>query len=660
MHPPNLLTSLLTIVLFVLHLSSANASASPTVYPTQLAVEDYILAQKPDSAQLLLSKLPSDSPYSQTLQRIISPQQATYKDYMRFLDSVTVRNKIDYKLLDRFLEESILPPKASQTINLDYVILKWIQIRYLSSELLLLDKATTLNEKLLNYINPFDSNNDNTKRAKILASTHKIVMNLIQDDLATGKSLCLENEKIARSLNDTSLIVLSLSLYSDFLVSENKLDEYISVNEQAYELDKGRTEKSWMYSGVIYHLINAYSFKGGHNARVLDLLNELHNIPGSTPLCYPLYAQFLSTLPTSSPIAQSIYEKFDATDAESFCKNITALAKETLNLNDYYHTLRECANVLANAQLYQQAMDYQGVSIAVNKKIYSQELSQNLADYETKLAVHEKELEIAHEKEKSTLYMIIMFLAGFLLLIAVFASFRLQQQTQKLKKKNIQIAEQRDAISKREAEKELLLREVNHRVKNNFQIILSLLEIQANDIQDPQALALTQEGKSRVRSMSLIHDSLFQNDNLNIPFDEYVKKLIAEISNMFTLKEPPKISIAPTSQSFDIDTAIPLGLIINELVTNAFKYGFNKTQKLLDISVTQQEKNGHYQLKVTDNGNGIEGDFEAAKTKSTGLRLVSRLARQLQGTLEYTYHSGCSFIVSFKDTPTRQMEGDMG
>jgi two-component sensor histidine kinase len=173
---------------------------------------------------------------------------------------------------------------------------------------------------------------------------------------------------------------------------------------------------------------------------------------------------------------------------------------------------------------------------------------------------------------------------------------------------------------------------------------LSLLEIQAIDISDPKALALTHEGKSRVRSMSLIHDSLYQNDDLNIPFDEYVKKLIAEISNMFTIDEQPQVSIAPSTHAFDIDTAIPLGLIINELVTNAFKYGFDETEKLLSISVNQGKEIGNYELKVTDNGKGISTDFNLAAAKSTALKLVQRLAKQLQGKIKYNYESGCLFL----------------
>ncbi|MEQ6118268.1 sensor histidine kinase [Reichenbachiella sp. MALMAid0571] len=622
-------------------------------------IEDHLLSLRFDSALLVVKSVNTSSNYTNVLSRLCQPGMASYADYLAFIEAIKEREANNFRQLDKFIQHNVKMPDKTGEINMDFVYIKWLQIRNLANELLVLREASIQNDSLTKYISQFDKNAPDTKRAEILASTHEIIMAEIQGNIKVGKAICLKNEKTARAMNDTSMIILSLYHLSDFLQREGKLDEYIAVSEESYELDKLQAVKSPYYTGTLSHLINALVYKGGYDEQVIELLDEMYNAPGATTLSYNLYAQFLSTLPPDSPYKEIIYKKFEVNDLPGFCDKIMLLSENVLNLNDYYHVLRQSAKALANEGLYKDALNYQSRAVAVNKKVYSQELSENLANYETKLAVKEKELDVKHEQERSRLYLIIMSLTGFLLTVALFAFIRSQKQTKNLKIKNDFIAQQRDAIVKREAEKELLLREVNHRVKNNFQIILSLLEIQATDIQDPKALALTHEGKSRVKSMSLIHDSLYQNDDLNIPFDEYVKKLIAEISNMFTIEEQPQISIAPSTHSFDIDTAIPLGLIINELVTNAFKYGFDETKKLLSISVNQGNESGSYELKVTDNGRGIATDFDLATSKSTGLKLVQRLAKQLQGKIEYSYESGCSFLVSFKDTETRNRENDM-
>lgn len=641
-------------------LQAASSTPEDSLFKGRITIiENHILANQFDSARSIASTVEQSSNYSAMLKRISKAGAASYADYLTFIETINQRESKNLRQLDDFILSNIKTPNDAERINMDFVFIKWLQIRNLSNELLVLDEASERNDALLQYISQFDPDAPETKKAKILTSTHEIIMAEIQGNIEVGKAMCLKNEETARALNDTSMIILSLYHLSDFLIREGKLEEYIEISEESYELDKLQAVKSPYFAGTLAHLINALVYKGGYDEKVIGLLDEMYDMPGATTVSYNLYAQFLGTLPANSPFKEMIYKKFEVNDLLEFCNKIDLLSKDKINLNEYYHVLRESAKALAAEGFYKDALNFQDQAVVVNKQVYSQELSENLANYETKLAVKEKELDIQYEQEKSSLYLIIMSLTGFLLVIAIFGFIRSQKQTENLKIKNEFIAQQRDAIIKREAEKELLLREVNHRVKNNFQIILSLLEIQANDIQDPKALALTHEGKSRVKSMSLIHDSLYQNDDLNIPFDEYVKKLIAEISNMFTIEEQPQVSISPSTHSFDIDTAIPLGLIINELVTNAFKYGFDETKKLLSISVNKGKEAGSYELKVTDNGKGISTDFNLAAAKSTGLKLVQRLAKQLQGKIEYSYESGCSFLVSFKDTKTRNIENDI-
>ncbi len=264
--------------------------------------------------------------------------------------------------------------------------------------------------------------------------------------------------------------------------------------------------------------------------------------------------------------------------------------------------------------------------------------------FETELA-HQKD--ITQEKEARNWLIFGMFgilaISGFL----IFSYTRKKKQAKKLEEKNKIINQQLD-------EKQLLLKEIHHRVKNNFQIIASLLELQSKGIEDEKALELAKEGKNRVKSMALIHQRLYQNEDLLIELDDYIRMLVDDISKTYGKDATTKVTYNVPNYKFDIDTAIPLGLIINELITNAYKYGFTSSEQLLNVSINKVSKE-EYVLEVKDNGVGLPEGFNFEKAKSLGLRLVRQLSKQLHGKTVYSNENGCSFKISFKDTEARML-----
>jgi PAS domain S-box-containing protein len=187
------------------------------------------------------------------------------------------------------------------------------------------------------------------------------------------------------------------------------------------------------------------------------------------------------------------------------------------------------------------------------------------------------------------------------------------------------------------AEKEVLLREIHHRVKNNLNIISSLLELQAMGIRDPQVRDSFIESQNRVMSMALIHEKLYQSKNLaRLAFANYVNELVLCIYHSYG-RDPqairPEINIGKAE--LDIDTAIPCSLIINELVSNSLKHGFpaNKTGHVLVSLQALKEESNTYELEVSDDGVGFPAGFQLEGTRSLGLKLVHSLTKQLGGTL---------------------------
>jgi PAS domain S-box-containing protein len=206
-----------------------------------------------------------------------------------------------------------------------------------------------------------------------------------------------------------------------------------------------------------------------------------------------------------------------------------------------------------------------------------------------------------------------------------------------------------EQIKKDLEEKEILLQEIHHRVKNNMQIISSLLKLQSAHIKDKRALELFQNSRDRVKTMALIHDALYRSKDLaNIDFADYVNKLTTQIfisyganSNLIELK------IDIQNVLLDISAAIPCGLIINELVSNSLKYAFPKGRKG-EISISFAYKGKVNTLCVKDNGIGISGEIDLENSPTLGLLLVNSLAKQLDGTLKLEKVKGTSFKISFK------------
>jgi two-component sensor histidine kinase len=202
------------------------------------------------------------------------------------------------------------------------------------------------------------------------------------------------------------------------------------------------------------------------------------------------------------------------------------------------------------------------------------------------------------------------------------------------------------------AEKDLLLREVYHRVKNNFQIIASLLNLQAQNIEDPAALAVFRESHDRIRTMSLIHERLYRTDSLTgIDFGEYAHSLAVELYHSYGA-DPSRIHLKVDARkvTLGLDSAIPCGLILNELVSNCLKYAFPadwRKKGTIEIDLRQGAK-GAVRLSVADDGRGLPKDMDIQSTKSLGLHLVFLLAeQQLRGKLKVDRMNGTRFTVEF-------------
>jgi PAS domain S-box-containing protein len=200
-------------------------------------------------------------------------------------------------------------------------------------------------------------------------------------------------------------------------------------------------------------------------------------------------------------------------------------------------------------------------------------------------------------------------------------------------------------------EKEVLVKEIHHRVKNNLQIVSSLLNLQSKYIKDPQALQMFVDSQNRVKSMALIHEILFQSrDIANIDFAEYIKNISIQLFRSYgAYSKRIGLIIHAKDIILDVDTAIPCGLIVTELVSNSLKYAFiDGREGQISIHISE-DSTGIFTLIVGDNGRGMPEHIDLQHTESLGLKLVVALVSQLSGTVELDHSHGTTFTITFLD-----------
>ncbi|MFZ2955952.1 MAG: CHASE domain-containing protein [Candidatus Ozemobacteraceae bacterium] len=206
-----------------------------------------------------------------------------------------------------------------------------------------------------------------------------------------------------------------------------------------------------------------------------------------------------------------------------------------------------------------------------------------------------------------------------------------------------------EEIARSLKEKEVLLKEIHHRVKNNMQVIYSLLNLQARNTVDLAARALLEESRDRVNTMAMVHEKLYQTKDLShIDFREYLQSLVNAIATTY-MRQDVSVLVSMESVTFDINIGIPCGLIVNELVSNSLKYAFPAGRKgTIMVGITPKGPKT-FVLTVADDGVGFPEHLDFRNTTSLGLQLVNVLAGQIDGTIELSREEGTTFSINFSE-----------
>lgn len=343
-------------------------------------------------------------------------------------------------------------------------------------------------------------------------------------------------------------------------------------------------------------------------------------------------------------------------EALEYMEQVIAISTEIgakRELRDAYNEISQIYELKGD---FEQAFMFKGRYAELKDTLFSLQTEEIATNLEAKFESENKSKEIEILKRENQIQdlqlgrnriLIISFTVG---LVLALISVVLYARTNRERKKALELLQrQNESIKRQKEEKEVLLKEIHHRVKNNLQVINSLIRLQCAYTDDKVALDLFDECQNRIISMALIHEKMYEAHNLsNINIEEYITELAQNLLRSYRLNQRIDLEIDVKVETLSLDTLIPLGLLLNELISNSLKHAF-KTRESGKITV-QLERNakGMYELVVGDNGVGLPADFNFSSANTLGMELVVTLTSQLEGNISRLPKEGSYFKMVFK------------
>jgi two-component sensor histidine kinase len=323
-------------------------------------------------------------------------------------------------------------------------------------------------------------------------------------------------------------------------------------------------------------------------------------------------------------------------------------ANEEYGIRDRSLLLRTIADYLAFTGNYKEALSYRDQYIEVFEEIKEKQRDQVVLDLEAKYETEKKDAQLqllsleAEKNEQQLRFFAFLWIAA--VIIAGLIGFFLYKN----REKNKILIFQKRKLEENVEEINLLLREIHHRVKNNLQVITSMLNIQQYSISDKKAQEVIQESKNRIYSIGLIHECFYQNQNLGeINTREYIQNLTDQLLASYQINTE-KIKLETSVQDFqlDMDILVPLGMIINELVSNTFKHAFEDHEQG-KLSINLEKQQDKVKLEVSDTGSGLKDTSVLENSDSFGFKMIQAFVKKLNGSLNLLNKEGATIQIEF-------------
>ncbi|WP_164914132.1 tetratricopeptide repeat-containing sensor histidine kinase [Aquimarina sediminis] len=460
--------------------------------------------------------------------------------------------------------------------------------------LLYYNKALKLSEKI----------GDIEYRTGIMIAVAEVYMR--QKNFEKAKKVIKESIEIAEKTNIPPTIMTGLSNLSAIAVEENKLQEALVYAKKSLKL---RLETGEVYENAIEYL------------RLADIYEKL----GDTIAAISHYDEALSTAIETKALPQ--------------------LSKVYESLQGYYRRQKD----------YQKGYEYLLKYNIVKDSLFNEEKKKELKEVQAKFDIESKEREVqllinenkikALENKSHRITRILLIIGLFalsIILLTLLYGYRNKQRT------NGVLAEKNKEISQTLKDREILLKEVHHRVKNNLQIVSSLLRLQYKFGDHKSSVEILQEIQNKIQAMAIIHERLYKSNDLSlINLGTYLDNLLNYFKTSYDLSQQNiTISTDVDNINLDMDYLVPCGLIVNEIIANSIKYAFEEDASG-HISIEASKNEDTCVLMVKDSGVGFPENFEMENSQSLGMQLIQGLTRQIKGTVEIDSNPGACYTIKF-------------
>ena len=322
-------------------------------------------------------------------------------------------------------------------------------------------------------------------------------------------------------------------------------------------------------------------------------------------------------------------------------------------LRDAYNEISIIHTDMGN---FEEALKYKARYSEIKDTLFSEQTTEIASNIEAKFENEKKAKEIEILKKENEIQdlelarnrlMIIASIGGLVLaIIFIFIFARINREKRKAMDL---LQEQNENIKKQKEEKEVLLKEIHHRVKNNLQVINSLIRLQCAYTEDQEALDLFDECQDRIISMALIHEKMYEAHDLsNINIKEYVTQLSGNLLRSYRLNQRINLDVEISINQLSLDTLVPLGLLLNEFISNSLKHAFEGREEGTITTKLSKREDQMFELIVGDNGIGLPRDFSFKSANTLGMELIETLTEQLDGTISRMPEEGSYFKIVFK------------
>jgi len=427
--------------------------------------------------------------------------------------------------------------------------------------------------------------------------------------------------KIKEELGNKRGMAISYNNIGEIYGEQGNYEKALKYYDKSLKIEEEVGNKTGMAGS--YNNMGSLAFEQGNYPEALDL--------GKKALALAQAVGVVTEIKEASNLLYDIYKKTDQ-------------SAKALEMYELYTDMRDSLNSMNNKEA--------AIKLEYQYKYETQSAIDSVAHAKAQ-AFREEQIkrQRAELESEKTLRVILFAGIGLISIFLIFAINRFlvtRRQKETIEGQKQVVEEQNKLVEKQKEEKEIMMKEIHHRVKNNMQIVKSLLGLQAGKIDDEKIVAMFEECQSRITAMATIHENMYKSDEfIRIDTREYIQTLVEQIAFSYKLggKIELKLNIPPIK--FSSKTLIPLGLIINEIMTNAFKYAFTDRESGEVTLEVQEINNKEYQMIIGDNGIGMPMDFVHEESNSLGTELVHIFTEQLEGTIERIKQAGTMFKITF-------------